>query len=138
VYILQSITLDATVANIETVTDFVNGLLEASDCPMKAQIQIDVAIDELFCNIASYAYGDEVGQATVTAGYNEEKKQFELTFIDSGLPYNPLEKEDPDVTLKAEDREIGGLGIFLVKNTMDDVSYQYVDGKNMLTIIKKY
>ena len=113
-------------------------LLEESECPVKKQLQIDVAIDEVFCNIASYAYGDKVGQATVFAGYNAEQGQFEITFVDEGIPYNPLEKDDPDITLNAEERSIGGLGIFLVKKTMDDVVYRYDDHRNMLTIVKKY
>ncbi len=133
----KQITVDATIDNVATVTDFVNEELEKLGCSMKAQMQIDVAIDELFGNIAHYAYGSGSGTATVEVhGRKEEPAQVMVTFKDQGVPYNPLEKDDPDVTLSAEERQIGGLGIFLVKKTMDDISYEYRDGKNILTIKK--
>lgn len=135
---LQEMTVDATVENIRTVTEFVDGILEASDCPMKAQMQIDIAIDELFGNIARYAYGDAVGQATMRAGYSPEDGAFTMVLIDRGMPYDPLAKSDPDVTLAAEDRPIGGLGVYMVKKTMDDIQYAYEDGQNILTVTKKY
>lgn len=137
-FVLQERTFDATIDNIQSVTDFVDELLEKSGCPMKAQMQIDVAVDELFGNIANYAYGEGKGKATVIAGYSEEEKRFKITFKDNGVPYDPLKKEDPDITLSAEERGIGGLGIFLVKKTMDDIIYEFKDGQNILTIIKNY
>ncbi len=135
---LQEITVDATVENIRPVTDLIDELLEASNCPMAAQMQIDVAVDEMFANIANYAYRGETGKVTVSAGYFEEEKCFKITFKDQGIPYDPLAKEDPDVTLSAEERKIGGLGIFIVKKTMDDIIYEYKDGYNVLTIVKNY
>ena len=99
-------------------------------------MQVNVAIDELFSNIAYYAYEAE-GDATVRVEIIEESMEIVLTFLDNGIPYNPLEKEDPDTTLSAEEREIGGLGIFMVKKTMDDVKYEYKDGQNILKIVKK-
>ena len=134
---MKELTITATVENIETVTDFVNEQLEAYDCPMKAQMQIDIAIDELFGNIAHYAYNPEVGSATVRVEVVEDPLSVIITFIDNGVPYDPLKKDDPDTTLSAEDREIGGLGIFMVKKTMDDIIYEYKDGQNRLTIVKK-
>ena len=134
---MKELTIAATVENIETVTDFVNEQLEAYDCPMKAQVQIDIAIDELFGNIAHYAYNPEVGSATVRVEVVEDPLSVIITFIDNGVPYDPLKKDDPDTTLSAEDREIGGLGIFMVKKTMDDIIYEYKDGQNRLTIVKK-
>jgi anti-sigma regulatory factor (Ser/Thr protein kinase) len=104
---------------------------------MKAQFQIDVAIDELFTNIATYAYGDSTGNVTVRLDTQEDPRAVLITFIDNGVPYNPLEQEEPDITLAAEDRPIGGLGIFVVKKTMDDMSYDYKDGQNILRIKKK-
>lgn len=133
---MDEITLDAIVENVDVVTDFVNEVLERNDCPMKVQIQIDIAIDELFGNIARYAYKDKVGQATVKVEYKEEPKEISIVFIDSGIPYNPLEREDPDVTLSAEEREIGGLGIYMVKKSMDEMSYTYCNGQNQLEIKK--
>ena len=134
---MKELTIAATIENIETVTDFVNEQLEAYDCPMKAQMQIDIAIDELFGNIAHYAYNPEVGSATVRVEVIEDPLSVVITFIDNGIPYDPLKKEDPNTTLSADEREIGGLGIFMVKKTMDDVIYEYKDGQNRLTIVKK-
>ena len=133
---MTELTIAATVENIEMVTDFVNQQLEALDCPMKAQMQIDIAIDELFSNIARYSYNPEVGQATVRVEVVEDPLAVTITFIDNGVPYDPLAKADPDVTLSAEEREIGGLGIYMVKKTMDDITYEYKDGQNILSIKK--
>ena len=134
---MTELTVAATVENIDTVTDFVNEQLEALDCPMKAQMQIDIAIDELFGNIAHYAYNPKVGQATVRVEVIENPLAVTITFIDNGVPYDPLAKADPDTTLSAEEREIGGLGIYMVKKSMDDITYEYKDGQNILTIKKK-
>ena len=133
---MKELNITATVENIEVVTDFVNEQLEAIDCPMKAQMQIDIAIDELFGNIAHYAYNPEVGDATVRVEVIEDPMAVVLTFIDNGVPYDPLAKADPDTTLSAEERQIGGLGIFMVKKSMDDITYEYKDGQNILKIRK--
>ena len=134
---MKELTMDATVENIARVTAFVDEQLEAMDCPMKAQIQIDVALDALFGNIAHYAYRPDVGPATVRVEFLKEPRAVELTFMDSGIPYDPLEKDDPDISLSIEEREIGGLGIYMVKKSMDAVSYEYKDGHNILRIQKK-
>ena len=133
---MKEMTIPATVENIEKVTDFVNGQLEEIDCPIKAQMQIDIAIDEIFGNIAYYAYTPKTGEATVQVEIKNFPERLELTFIDKGIPYNPLENKDPDVTLDIEKRKIGGLGIFLVKEMMDEVSYEYADGQNILKLKK--
>ncbi len=133
---IKELTLAATVENIETVTDFVNEELEAFDCPMKAQMQIDIAIDELFGNIANYAYHPEIGEATVRIEVFEEPLSVVITFIDKGVPFNPLAEEDPNTTLSAEERPTGGLGVFMVKKSMDEILYEYEDGKNILKIRK--
>ena len=134
---MKELTVDAAVENIEVVTDFVNEQLEALHCPVKAQTQIAIAIDELFGNIAHYAYGPDGGEATVRFEAEQEPLTAVITFIDRGKPFDPLQKEDPDTTLSVKERKIGGLGIFLVKKTMDGMAYQYRDGQNMLTIRKK-
>ena len=134
---MKELTVAATVENIETVTNFVNEQLEALDCPMKAQMQIDIAIDELFGNIAHYAYNPEIGKATVRVEVIEDPLAVVITFIDNGVPYDPLAKADPDTTLSADEREIGGLGIYMVKKSMDDITYEYKDGQNILKIKKK-
>lgn len=133
---LKEMTLEATLENIPVVTDFVDGELDALECPIKAKLQIDVAIDELMSNIARYAYDPETGPATVRVEVEEDPMRVVITFIDNGKPYDPLAGEEPDITLSAEEREIGGLGVFLVKKTMDDVSYEYKDGQNILKIKK--
>lgn len=134
--IMKELNVAASVENIEAVTDFVNRELESLNCPMKAQLQIDVAIDELFGNIARYAYSAEGGEATVRVEVEEDPLSVIITFIDRGIPFDPLKRRDPNVTLSAEEREIGGLGIFLVKKTMDAIDYEYNDGQNILRIRK--
>lgn len=134
---MKELTLAATVENIETVTNFVNEHLRSCHCPAKAQAQIDVAIDEIFGNIAHYAYKPEVGNATVRVDVTGEPPTVTVTFIDKGIPYDPLATEAPDVTLPADEREPGGLGVYMVKKTMDEISYEYKDGQNVLTVKKK-
>ena len=132
----QEITVAAAVENLEAVTAFVDRCLEEIGCSPRAQMQIDVAVDELFSNIAYYAYPP--GSGTVTLRVEAaEPDDVMLTFIDSGVPYDPLSRPDPDTTLSAEERRIGGLGIYMVKKSMDDVSYAYEDGKNVFTIKKR-
>lgn len=133
---MKELTVDATIENVAAVTAFVDEQLEQLDCPMKTQIQVDIAIDELFDNIANYAYNLEIGVATVRIEVTEDPLAVVITFIDNGVPYDPLAKADPDVTLSAEKRQIGGLGIYIVKKSMDNISYEYKDGMNILTIRK--
>ena len=133
---MKELTINATVENIPAVTAFVDEQLEAFDCPMKAQMQIDIAIDELFSNIAYYAYNPDVGPATVRVEVVEDPMAVVITFIDKGVPYDPLTREDPDTTLSAEERNLGGLGIYMVKKSMDEVTYEYKDGQNILKIKK--
>lgn len=133
---MKELTIAAKVENIETVTAFVDEQLEALDCPMKAQMQIDIAIDELFGNIAHYAYNPNVGEATVRVEVQDDPLSVVITFIDCGVPYDPLAAADPDTTLSAEARAIGGLGIFLVKKNMDEITYRYENGRNVLSIRK--
>lgn len=133
---MKELTVKATLENIEKVTDFINAELEELECPMKAMVQIDVAIDELFSNIARFAYDNGTGSATVTFEVSENPPAAKITFIDNGKPFNPLERDDPDITLSAEERSIGGLGIFMVKKTMNSMNYEFKNGQNILTIIK--
>lgn len=133
---MNEITLIASKENISKVTEFVETKLEEYDCSVKALMQINIAIDELFGNIANYAYNPGVGEATVRVEVETEPLSVIITFMDDGIPYDPLQKEDPNVLLSAEEREIGGLGIFLVKKSMDEITYEYKDGKNILKIRK--
>ena len=135
---MKELTVEATMGSIPVVRDFVDEQLEQYDCPMKAQAQINIAIDELFSNIVHYAYHPEVGPATVWVEVIEKPLSVVITFIDLGVPYDPLSKADPDVTLDAMDREPGGLGIYIVKKNMSEITYEYKDGKNILRIRKDF
>ena len=133
---MKELKVKADRKNLLKVQSFIDEQLEAVDCPMLTQTAIDVAVEELFVNIASYAYAPGTGNAVIRVEMNEEPPSVEITFIDSGMQYDPLAKSDPDVTLAAKQRRIGGLGIFMVKNSMDSMNYEYKDGKNILTIGK--
>ena len=134
---MREMDIAATLENLDTVMASVDQQLEEVGCSMKAQMQIDIAVEEVYVNIAHYAYNPEVGGVTIRVQIEEEPLAVILTFIDKGKPYDPLAKEYPDVTLAAEDRQIGGLGIFMVKKSMDNVSYEYNEGRNILTLKKK-
>ena len=134
---MKELTVDAVLENIPSVTAFIDGQLEALDCSMKAQMQIDVAIDELFSNIARYAYPDGPGKATVGIEFDEENRMCSVVFSDEGIPFDPLAQQAPDTSLPLMDRPVGGLGIFLVKKTMDAMAYEYKFSQNVLTIEKK-
>ena len=131
----MEIITEAKTEKLDEVLDFVDAALEEWECPMKILNQINIAVEEMFVNIAHYAYGENEGTASLNI--NESDGVVEITLIDSGTPYNPLEKPDPDVTLSAEEREIGGLGIYMVKKMMDSVSYEFRDGCNIFTMRKK-
>lgn len=133
---MDEITFEAKTENLDEVLAFVDRHLEELDCPMKTQMQLDIAVEEIFVNIASYAYAPGIGEATIRVETVKDPASISITFIDSGMHYDPLAKEDPDVTLSAQERKIGGLGIFMVKKSMDDITYEYLDGKNILTIKK--
>ena len=133
---LNELTLEAKVENLDEVLAFVDGQLEQLNCPLKTQMQIDVAVEELYVNIAHYAYTPNVGMATIRVDTLPDPLAVAITFIDRGIPYDPLKKPDPDVTLPAEDRQIGGLGIYMVKKSMDAIDYEYRDGQNILRIVK--
>ena len=133
---MKELVIEARTDNLDTVLMFVDEELEKHDCSLKTQMTIDIAVEEIFVNIVHYAYTPDVGNATIRFEFEEETRYACFTFIDSGIPYDPLTKEDPDITLSAEERQIGGLGIFMVKNSMDDIAYEYKDGRNILTIKK--
>ena len=109
---MKELTIEAAVENIDKVTAFVTEELDKLDCPMKAETQIAIAIDELFGNIARYAYSPDIGKATVRLDVDENPLSVIITFIDNGVPFNPLEQTEPDVHASAKERKIGGLGIF--------------------------
>ena len=131
---MSELTVKADVKELNNVLAFIEGILESVNCPMKVQMQIDVAVEEIFVNIASYAYPDKDGDAKITVETCSDSVK--ITFEDRGIRYDPLQNDDPDVTLPTSERPIGGLGVYMVKKTMDSVSYEYADGSNRLTITK--
>lgn len=135
---ILKLTVSSEVSELSTITDSADEYLEAMACPMKAQTQIDVVIDEIFSNISFYAYGGQVGEVTFEMAPLPGDVGVKLTFSDYGVPYNPLLKEDPDTTLSAEEREIGGLGIFIVKKMMDSVEYTRENDQNILVMTKNF
>ena len=135
---MKEIIVEAALENVLTITEFINEELEEARCPLKARLQIDIAIDEIISNIAKYAYDGKYGNVKVAIDFFPSPSATEITFTDSGVPFDPLAMKDPDVTLPSADRDIGGLGIYMVKKTMDDVRYEFKDGCNILTIRKEF
>lgn len=133
---MSEITVLAVTEQLDTVIQFVDQHLEAAHCSGKVIGQIELAVEEIYTNIANYAYHPENGTAKICCEIKGEPLQVIIGFSDEGKPYNPLERQEPDLTAGVEEREIGGLGIFLVRKIMDAVDYQFVDGKNILTIRK--
>ena len=130
-------TFPATTDALADVLTFVEEQLESYECSMKNTTAICVAIEEVFVNVAHYAYADGNGTAVLDVGFDKDTRDVTFVLSDSGKPFDPLKKPDPDITLSVEERQIGGLGIFIVKKTMDSVTYSYENGKNILTMIKK-
>ena len=133
---MNELSVDAALENIEDVTAFADAQLELLDCPVKAQTQFNIAIDEIISNIARYAYAPEVGKVTVRISLSENPPAIAISFIDSGVPFDPLKRAAPNTAQPVEDRSAGGLGILLVKKLMDKVVYERSNGNNILTISK--
>ena len=128
--------LKADVANLPQVNAFVDSLLAQRDVSPQKRFQLDLAVEEIFVNIAHYAYGAETGDVTIEGCLQPESSRLELTFIDNGMPYDPLQRQAPDLTLRLEERQGGGLGIFLARKNVDSMRYEYRDGCNRLMISK--
>lgn len=128
--------VNADVNELQRVLNFVEGCVQEIDCSPKALMQINVAVEEIFVNIAHYAYSGKIGEAVIEVEIDDEPKTVTITFIDRGVKFDPLAKPDPDVTLSVKDRQIGGLGIFMTKKFMDELSYEYRDGQNVFAMKK--
>ena len=133
----RELTVEARRENWEKVFQFIEAGLQALSCPLKTCIQLETAAEELFVNVASYAYPGDIGSITIRLKQLENPDRVQLCFIDQGIAYNPLQQQEPDITLSAEERGIGGLGIHMVRKSMDAFTYQYLDGSNIVTIEKK-
>lgn len=136
----KSLVVDATLENLNKVISFVEKQLKAADCPAKIIRQISVSVEEIYVNVVNYAYGGTVGSCEITSRLeiSNEENRFILTVSDRGKPFNPIEEAAPDITLPLQERRIGGLGIFMVKESMDEISYERISGCNVLTIIKNW
>lgn len=134
---MKEIQVAADVNELDNVIAFVEEQMDAVDCSMKAKIQLNVAVEEIFVNIAHYAYEESGGSARIQIQFFDNPPSVRITFLDHGIPYDPLKKEDPDIHQDIGEREAGGLGIYMVKNSMDEVTYEYSEGQNILTIVKK-
>lgn len=132
---MKELTIDAHVENLNQVLAFIEEQLDGYGCSLKESTRIQIAVEELFVNIAQYAYDEDKGKVNIQIEHLDEKAAVRIILMDSGKPYNPLHHEDPDVTLDADERPIGGLGIFMVKKTMENMEYEFVDGHNCLTIV---
>ena len=135
---MKELNLIASDETLYTVLDEVREALEKNGASENQIIPITIAVEEIYVNIAHYAYGGKPGEAIVEIDIRQDPKRIWIRFRDRGIPYNPLEKEDPDITLSVEERQIGGLGIYMVKNMMDSVSYEYADGQNVFTVEKGF
>ena len=133
---MEIIRIPAKTEYLDQVLEFVRAQLKTIGCTYKSIIQMEIAVEEIFVNIANYSYGEETGIATISVETSDDPYCAEVTFSDSGIPYNPLAKPDPNISLGIKERPIGGLGIYMVKKSMDDVKYNYKDGQNILTIHK--
>lgn len=132
----EELIVEVTVENLDVVNDFIHRFISSYKCSKRRVMQLDLIVEEIFVNIASYAYAPDTGSAKILLKIEPEPLAVTLSFIDTGVPYNPLINSDPDITLAAEDRQIGGLGIFLTKKLVNDISYRYDDGQNILQFTK--
>lgn len=134
---MKKIIVPAEKEQLDTINDFIGEELEKYGCSMKARMQVELAVEEIFVNIASYAYRPEVGEAEICVDADGDPPVITLRFLDRGKPFNPLINSEEDILAAAQEREAGGLGILLVRKNMDEVTYSYEDGRNILTITKK-
>ena len=134
---MKSLTVNASADNLAGVLEFIDAELAAAGSTMKTQFQIDLAVEEIYVNIVHFAYTPDTGDIIIQCDVYGEPPLAEIQFIDQGKPYNPLDNPEPNITLTAEERQIGGLGVLMVKKTMDEVEYHYENSQNILKI-KKY
>lgn len=134
---MKSISVKAAREELDPVMDFINSFLDAYECSARSRFQIEIAVEEIFVNIASYAYPDGEGEATVSIDVEGDPQEAVMVFSDGGKPFDPLARPDADTSPEGILGRIGGLGILMTKRTMDALSYEYRDGKNVLTIRKK-
>ena len=123
----------------EKSSEIIEYLMASPDIPADEglQFKIRLSIEEAVENVVNYAYQDGIGWLEAGTSIDNDGLRLTIELRDAGIPFNPLDKPDPDITLSAEERQIGGLGIFLCKQLMDDINYRYENGNNILTMSKK-
>lgn len=136
-FCMNKLVIPANTGNLGKVLDFVSHNLDSIEISLKNRFQLELAIEEAYVNIAKYAYGKKEGDVLIEYSFGEDHLIITIKFTDCGIPYNPLEKGDPDIVSKTSEKEIGGLGIYLIKKNVDYLGYEYINGKNILTIQKK-
>lgn len=135
---MTELKLAATLENLDQVQEFIGEQLTESGCPEKIRLQIEMAVEEIFVNIVTYAYAPEDGEVDITCSLTDSPIQIAIEFQDHGVPFDPLKQPEANTHQSAEEREIGGLGIFMTKQLMDNVAYRYEHGKNILTLRKEW
>lgn len=131
---IKELKIEAKKENLDQVQKFVQEYMTDKGFDQSDKMKADVVVEEIFVNICSYAYEGKIGSCLIQQSFEDNK--ITINFIDNGKEYNPLNKEDPDISLSADDRPIGGLGIYMTKKLMDNVTYEYKNNQNKLTIIK--
>lgn len=134
---MRQVTVPAREENLPRVVQALDDALEEAGCDVKTAIKLQLAVEEIFVNIARYAYAGGAGDVSFEVWMDAEPRRLSMRFGDAGVPYNPLERDEPDVTLSTEEREIGGLGIFLARKNVDEMRYEYREGQNILTMSKR-
>jgi anti-sigma regulatory factor (Ser/Thr protein kinase) len=132
----RELQIDAVGDNAALAIDFVTSCMESLSHQERSEVEMSIAVDEIFSNVAYYAYGENVGVVTIAVDINEDERAVSVAFIDEGLAYDPLGATDPDILLSDDERTVGGYGIFLVKKIMDEVTYRRAGNKNILTVTK--
>ena len=138
--VTATLEVPAETAQIHAVNDFLHAELDRRLCPKRIQSQLDLVIEELFVNVCHYAYADtgKTGTVKVQRTYSADPPCVKVKLIDEGVPFDPLAKPDVELPTSVDDLAIGGLGIFMVKNLVDDLHYERVDDANVVTILKKW
>lgn len=133
---MKELAVEAVADNLQKVMDFMTGALSDKNCSTKTLLQMELVLEEIFINIASYAYDGDKRPVVMSVDFEEDPVAAVVSFRDKGTPYNPLDRADPDLALKLEKREIGGLGIFLVKKNVDAIWYEHINDENVLSFRK--
>lgn len=132
---MKELKLNSDITNLNEVLEIVDSEIMNRNCSKKFVNEVNLAVEEVFANISHYAYQPGSGEVTIKVS---SEHMLMIEFVDAGIPFNPLEKDNPDITLSAEERENGGLGVFIIRKMMDNVTYRYENGKNILTLIKLF